>query len=215
MKRGFAIVIAILAVTLGAQQGAAQPSTPEADQCRSPLIVDAPDFPVIASPAPPTPTPLSDGTAPSAAFASPAPEPLVPAPEEVVAGVEALAESLAACISSGDTAVVAELTSAEFRGDLYGGGERLSVEEYVEIVAGGEPVPTRIENLTNVQFDGIRTVGADLTLVRGNQLLLERWTFLFIESRASGGTPVAANEGSWRAHRIQPLGAPDFSRSEE
>ena len=214
MKTGIGILIVIFSLVLPAQQVKAQSSTPVASKCQTRMVVSVPDFPEIPKVVPATGTPETpDKSSDATPVSSPTNDPSVPASDEVSVAVESVTISLAACISDGDTAAVSELTSAEFRGDLYGGGERLSVEEYVEIVNEAPPVPTRIISVSNVEFNGIRTVRADVTLVRGNQLLLEQWTFLFRDDTSVDGTPVAANQGLWRAHRIVPLGMPDLPGS--
>ncbi len=215
MNRGIVIATVILAALLSPQQAGAQtPKHVATGDCRPNLVVFTPEFPPMPTVAPPTPTQRSDGTDPSGTLATPTAEPLVQASDEIVSEVEAVAVSLAACISSGNTVAVAELTSAEYRGDLYGGGERLSVEEYEEIVAEGPLVPTRIISVENVLVNGIQTVRADVTVVRGNQMLLEQWTFLYRDITATNGTPVPAGQGAWRAHRISPLGTPDVGDAE-
>lgn len=215
MNRGITVVVVILAVLLSTQQAGAQTPEPlSGDDCQSNLVVSTPDFPPVPTEAPPTPTQRSDGTDPSGVLASPTVEAVVPASDEIAGEVEAVAVSLAACISAGNTSAVVELTSAEYRGDLYGGGERLSVEEYEEIAAEGPLVPTRVVAVENVMVNGTQTVRADVTIVRGNQILLEQWTFLYRDLTAISGTPVPAGQGAWRAHRLSPLGTPELDSAE-
>ncbi|MBX3071989.1 MAG: hypothetical protein KF883_15900 [Thermomicrobiales bacterium] len=198
MRRNIFIALAILASIVVSQQATAQQSTPTADQCQTGLLVPTPDFPAVPTVAAPAASP---GATPEAA----APRAAIPATNDVTAEVDALARSLAACISSGNAVAVGELTTAEYRGDLYGGGERLSLEDYLAIVSSAPLVETQVISVSNATFDGMLTVSADVQLIRGHQLFHERWTFLFREVSGDTGTPVADGQGVWRAHRIQPL----------
>ena len=213
MKTGIAIVIVIFALVLPAQQVDAQSATPVATECEPELSFPPPTFRRFRrSLRQPAHRELRKELRCNSSFVTHK-RPINSGQRRSPLPKLKPGHSLAACISDGDTTAVSELTSAEYRGDLYGGGERLSVEEYVEIVNEAPPVPTRIVSVSNVEFNGIRTVRAEVTLVRGNQLLLEQWTFLFRDDTGVDGTPVAANQGHWRAHRIVPLGMPDLPDS--
>lgn len=194
MKRLF-FIVAILASMSTMQQAGAQTGTPTTNGCRTNVLVTAPEFPNLPS----VPT--------VAANATPVTQPAaaIPASDMVLAEIEDTASALASCISIGNIEAVGELTTSEFRGDLYGGGERLALDDYLAIAAAAPLVPTNIVSVSNATFDGALSASADIVLVRGHQLFHERWSFLFREIKAQAGTPVVTKQGIWRAHRLEPL----------
>jgi hypothetical protein len=140
----------------------------------------------------------------------PAPAPVFIVDIEVAAQIDQVVRSLAACLTEGDFEGVAELTTADFRGDAYGGGERLSRSDYLALAQGAPVVPVRILAISHPVFNGMRTVAADVEFVAGHQLRLERWTFVFRETNLSeiSASPIPASvtgTGRWLAHHIEPL----------
>ncbi len=191
MKRGIVIALAILASVFGIEQVSAQEATPVADGCVAPADISAPEFPAMASSPEPAATPAAVET--------------VPAGDLIAEQVSAIANSLAACLSASDVDGITSLTTAEFLGDMFGGGERLSPEEFRTIVTGAPVIETRIVAVENVRFSGLSTVSADVELVYGHQLLAEEWTFLYRDLGPTDGTSIDSTQGSWRAHGIAPL----------
>lgn len=199
MKRGIVIALAILASGFGLEQVSAQQATPVAQGCVAPADVSAPEFPSAAS--------SPQAVATPEAVASPQTAESVPAGDLIAEQVAAIAKSLAACLSASDVNGITSLTTAEFLGDMFGGGERLSPEEFRAIVTGAPVIETRIIDVDNVRFNGLSTVSAEVQLVYGHQLLFEEWTFLYRDLGPTDGTSIDSTQGFWRAHGIAPLEA--------
>jgi hypothetical protein len=129
--------------------------------------------------------------------------------------VEQVAESLAACLTDGNAEGVADIATADFLGDAFGGGERLARDDYIALAASAPVVPMRIVEFGQPVYTGMRTVAADVELIAGNQMRRERWTFVFrTESESDPATPEtpatptttkASGEGRWMAHRMESL----------
>jgi hypothetical protein len=196
-----ALIVAAVVSWPGVTSTAAQTPAAARAQCVPPQIVESPGFPeTVASPmASPIASPA----------ASPSPVAALPVDLDTVATIERIAQQLAACLTDGNADGVADLTTADFRGEAFGGGLRMSRADYLILSETAPVIPTRIVSIQNVSFSGLRTVAADIGLVAGNQLRLERWTFVFRSDTVSDpSTPIAAGEpreGYWLAHHLEPL----------
>lgn len=198
VRRIVGIVVAVIALVETGSAGIAQIASPAASGCQISPVVQEPAFPA-ASESPVAASPV----------ASPA-EPAVAVDPETAAQVEQVTQSLAACLTDGNAEGVADIATPDFLGDAFGGGERLSRDDYVALAANAPVIPTRIVAIGQPVYSGMRTVAADIELVAGNQLRLERWTFVFRTGSESGpstptATTKAAAEGRWLAHRAEPL----------
>jgi hypothetical protein len=199
-------IIGLLLVIVGLvgaaiSEARAQGGSPSPDECREPAVVSAPGFPETEGPAKASPA--------ASPRATPLPVTNDPVSPETAQQIAETAQSLAACISEGNVDGVVALATSEFLGDLYSGGERLSAEEYRALAALAPVVPIHIRSVSEPVFDGLSTASADIEFVAGNQLRLERWTFLFRHrTQPSDGTaPGTDLPGVWLAHRTTPLEA--------
>jgi uncharacterized cupredoxin-like copper-binding protein len=131
----------------------------------------------------------------------PAPDPIELLSDELTA----VAESLAACLSTGDAKTVTELAAERYLGQLFGSSVPFSRDEYVAIALELTPIPTRIVSLENVTPSSDDRATALVTQVVGNQLQRAEWTF---EPAPSGER--RSGESRWRlaGERQQPVSAP-------
>ncbi len=149
-----------------------------------------------------------DGTA-TAGVSLPAATPVaatpVPPPPDPIAllteELTAVSESLAACLTEGDSETVTELAGERYLGQLFGGSVPLSAEDYIAIADALTPVPTRIVALDDVAQPADERATALVTQVVGNQLVRAEWSF---EQVASGER--RAGQSRWRlsGERQQP-----------
>lgn len=149
-----------------------------------------------------------DEPAAATAVASPVATPVKPAPdpsELLDRELTAVAESLAACLSKGDTETVTQLAAERYLGQLFGSSVPFSRDQYEAIASELTPVPVRIVSLEDVTLSGDDRATALVTQIVGNQLLRAEWTF----EPAPGGER-RARESKWRlaGERQQPVPAP-------
>jgi hypothetical protein len=170
---------------------AASASTPTAGTGSSIIEIEGADEPGAA-----TPVSVREATP-----VQPARDPVELLGEELTA----VAESLAACLSTGDAETVTELAAERYLGQLFGSSVPFSRDEYVAIASELTPVPTRIVSLEDVTLSDDDRATALVTQVVGNQLLRAEWTF---EPAPSGER--RAGDSSWRlaGERQQPVPAP-------
>lgn len=189
-----ALLLATVAVaanrptTVSAQSGtptAATPAVASAD-CKPPALVPAPAFPASLSTA-------GNGT-PTAAIAV-----------DSASGeqIEALVNSLAACLTTGNAETVAQLVTDRYLADAYGAGERLTKEDYLALAPSAPVIPVSVVFIGQMSFASSDTAVAQVVTVQGNQLRTEEWTFLFRQSRDVSATPTATSgEGHWLVHQV-------------
>ncbi|HEX2282472.1 MAG TPA: hypothetical protein VHG52_12005 [Thermomicrobiales bacterium] len=170
---------------------AASASTPTAGTGSSIIEIEGADEPGAT-----TPVSVHEATP-----VQPTPDPVELLGEELTA----VAESLAACLSTGDAETVTELAAERYLGQLFGSSVPFSRDEYVAIASELTPVPTRIVSLEEVTLADDDRAMALVTQVVGNQLLRAEWTF---EPAPSGER--RAGESRWRlaGERQQPVPAP-------
>jgi hypothetical protein len=195
-RRFLGLIVALIALTQSESATIAQTASPTAVACQTSPTVPEPAFPATASPA----------ASPAASPVKAATHAVEPA---VATQIEQLVQALAACLSEGNAAGVADIATADYLGDAFGGGERLSRNDYLALAATAPVIPVRVVAISEPAYTGMRTAAADVELVAGNQLRLERWTFVFRLNNANDpSTPVAATaaaQGHWLAHHTEPL----------
>ncbi len=204
MIRLFSLVVVVFAVGLSTvSDTVALQDLKTPDSCLGTPIVTEPDFPEIAPAASP--------------IASPVPSPVAaeivrsvePVDGQIIQQLETLVRSLAACMSAGDAQGIATLTTADYRGIVYGGGVRLSQADFISLMESAPVLPVRVVAVSNGGFTGMRTVSSDVELVVGNQLLQERWTFVFRSADVpSDGTAIESTEqrsGFWLVHGVETM----------
>ncbi len=171
-----------------ATPSAATPSAAAAD-CAPPALVPAPAIPESVAAA-------SNGT----------PVAVVAADQATVDQIDALVDSLAACLTSGNAPAVAELVTDRYLGDAYGAGQRMTKEDYLALAPTAPVVPVTVVSVDRIDFDSKETVTAQVVTIQGNQLRTEDWTFIFRRSRAVSATPAAGpGEGLWLVHQVSVL----------
>ncbi len=151
---------------------------------------------------------FSAATPVSAVVATPVATPVQPAPDPVEVLTEeltAISESLATCLSEGDTETVTQLASERYLGQLFGSSVPFSREEYLALASELTPIPTRIVAVEDVTLSADDRATALVTQVVGNQLLHAEWTF-----EPAPGDERRAGESVWRlaGERQQPVSAP-------
>jgi hypothetical protein len=186
------LLVAMVAVIGSGPNGvSAQSATPVAPSpaadvagCAAPPLAIAPNVPGA-----------SNGT----------PAPVVAVDQQTGDAIRALVGSLAACLTNGDAAAVAELVTDRYLGDAYGGGERMTKEDYLALAPSAPVVPVQVVSVGQINFASDDTVTAQVITVQGNQLRTEEWTFLFRRNRQPSATPQAGGEGHWLVHQVAVL----------
>jgi hypothetical protein len=197
VRRTIGIVVAIAALLDMGSVGLSQTASPSASACQISPVVPAPAFPAT-----------SESPVPASPVASPD-RPDNAVEPEVAAQVEQVARALAACLTDGNAEGVADVATADYLGDAFGGGERMPQSDYIALAVNAPVIPIQIVAIGQPVYTGMRTVAAEVELIAGNQLRLERWTFVFRDSdEGSPSTPVAATpeaQGRWMAHGLESL----------
>ncbi len=155
---------------------------PARDACLVPEAAAA--TPGVASPvALPTATPAASPQA-------------IPATADpvIAAQVEAVVRALAACLTAGRPDVVAELVTERYLGQMYGGGDRMSRDEFLALARTLPAIPLTILAVTDVRLDGPREASVTVESVLGNQLQRGIWTLTRGSSRAR-----------WRVDHVEAL----------
>ncbi|MEZ4531089.1 MAG: hypothetical protein R2855_08660 [Thermomicrobiales bacterium] len=177
------LVLALLALTQSPTGIAAQSATPvAANACADPGLVPAPDVPEGVS-----------ASTPSALYGV-----------DVATGdaIQSVIEALASCLTAGDAETVTVLVTDRYLADAYGGGERMTKEDYLALAPSAAVIPVTVVSIGQINFTGSDTASAQVITVQGNQLRTEEWTFLFRPSRSTAATPTAAGEGHWLVHQV-------------
>lgn len=126
---------------------------------------------LAATPAGATPVAFPLATPVASPEASPA-----NADPATVAQVETVIRALAACLTAGRPEAVADLVTERFLGQMYGGGDRLSREEYLALSQTLPAIPLTILTITGTRLDDAKTATAVVESVLGNQLQRGIWT---------------------------------------
>lgn len=179
----------------------AQSATPvAAGDCAPPPPAMAPDVPE---------TQISGTPA-----ATPAPVTRVDQATESV--IHEVIDSLAACLTAGNAETVTTLVTERYLGDAYGGGERMTRDDYVALAPMAPVVPVTVVSVGEIVFSGDDTATTRVVTIQGKQLRTEDWTFLFVRSRTASATPTVG-EGAWLVHQVTllPSTAPDGASSVE
>lgn len=166
--------------------------------------------PVAAIPGcnPPALAPLPNIPAAVGASSNGTPAPVVAVDSQTAEQITALVDSLAACLTSGNAASVAELVTDRYLADAYGGGERMTREDYLALAPSAPVVPVTVVSIDRIGFASSDTATATVITVQGNQLRTEDWTFLFRRNRQPSATPQAGNaagDGQWLVHQVAAL----------
>ncbi|MBA3450564.1 MAG: hypothetical protein H0T18_05065 [Chloroflexia bacterium] len=131
---------------------------------------------------------------------SPPPDPIALLTRELTV----VSESLAACLSAGDSEMVTELAGERYLGQLFGGSVPLPKEEYIAIADGLTPVPARIVAVADVVQTADDQATALVTQVVGNQLVRADWSFALV-----GRGERRAGESRWQVSGERQQPAPD------
>ena len=114
-------------------------------------------------------------------------------------------DSLAACLTAGNPEIVAQLVTDRYLADAYGGGERMTKEDYIALAPLAPVVPVTIVSVGQIGLTASDTAAAAVVTIQGNQLRSEEWTFLFRRNRQVSATPTAGGEGHWLVHQVTVL----------
>ncbi len=190
---GLLAALLLAAVALVADRpGAAlaQSATPVASvDCASPALVAAPNVPEAVTDSTPAATPVA----------------VVAVDQDTEQAIDAVIDSLTACLTSGNADTVAELVTDRYLADAYGGGERMTKEDYLALAPFAPVIPFTLVSVGEIGFSSKDTATAQVITIQGNQLRTEEWTFLFRRSRQASATPTAAGEGHWLVHQVALL----------
>lgn len=134
-------------------------------------------------------------------------EPGEPPSAELVAGIETLVETVAACQSDGDAERLASLVTPGYLGDAFAGGGRLSEEAYLALAPELPRAFLGIRSVEGVRVASSGNVSAIVTAVRARQLIKAQWKFV----------PDEATEGRWLvdAAAALPVEPPDGADTAE
>jgi len=102
--------------------------------------------------------------------------------------VEAVARSLAACLSDGNNPLVARLATGSYLGQIFGGGPSLAEDEFLALVEDLPAIRTEIRSISDIQVQ-TDTASADVVSIVGHQLLHARWNFVRDASPRDDETP--------------------------
>jgi hypothetical protein len=186
------LVLLLASLALAAAQpgtAVAQSATPVASgDCAPPAPAAAPDVPDSAEGSTPSATPVA----------------AVGVDDATGQAIADLIDSLAACLTSGNAETVTELVTDRYLADAYGGGERMTREDYLALAPFAPVIPVSVVSVGQIQFSGQDTATAQVVTVQGNQLRNEEWTFLFRLNRQASATPTAG-EGHWLVHQVALL----------
>lgn len=114
---------------------------------------------------------------------------------ELVAGIETLIETVAACQSDGDAKRLAALVTPGYLGDAFAGGGRLSVDAYLALAPELPRAFLGIRKIEGVRVASSGNVSAEVTAVRARQLIKTQWRFV----------PDEAKDGRWLVDGAKPL----------
>jgi len=126
---------------------------------------------------------------------------------ELVAEIETLIETVAACQSDGDAKRLASLVTPGYLGDAFAGGGRLSEEAYLALAPDLPRAFLGIRSVEGVRVASSGNVSAIVTAVRARQLVKAQWKFI----------PDEATEGRWLvdAAAALPVEPPDGADAAE
>ena len=110
-----------------------------------------------------------------------------PPSDELVAGIETLIETVAACQSDSDAKRLASLVTPGYLGDAFAGGGRLSEEAYLALAPEMPRAFLGIRSVEGIRVASSGNVSANVTAVRARQLVKAQWRFI----------PDEAKEGRW------------------
>jgi hypothetical protein len=186
-----ALLLAAVALVANRPGGVvAQSATPVASaDCAPPSPVAAPNVPDAV-----------DGSTPAAT-----PEAVVGVDDATGAAIGDVIDALGACLGAGNAETVTELVTDRYLADAYGGGERMTKEDYLALAPSAPVIPFSIVSVGQIGFSGQDTATAQVITVQGNQLRTEEWTFLFRLNRQASATPTAGGEGHWLVHQVSLL----------
>jgi hypothetical protein len=129
-----------------------------------------------------------------------------PADAATVAAIERAVRTLAACQTEGESEAVVELVTERYLGAVYGGGGRLSREEYLALAPALPAIAVTVESVTDVRIESDRRANADVVTVVGNQLVRGRWTFVLAATGdATTGAATAGADARWQLDTVAPL----------
>ena len=114
---------------------------------------------------------------------------------ELVAGIETLVETVAACQSDGNAKRLAALVTPGYLGDAFAGGGRLSAEAYLALAPELPRAFLGVRDIADVRVASSGNVSAVVTAVRARQLVKAQWRFV----------PDPAEEGRWLVDGADPL----------
>jgi hypothetical protein len=115
----------------------------------------------------------------------------------IAADIDHAVRLLAACLSEGRSAAVAELVTEKYLGAVYGGGDRLSREEYLALAPDLPAIAVAVNSVDDVKLDSNNRASADVVTVVGNQLEHGRWTF--VQSTDATGKKI------WQVDAVESL----------
>lgn len=117
-----------------------------------------------------------------------------PSPE-LVAGIETLVETVAACQSEGQAKRLAAIVTPRYLGDAFAGGGELPVDAYLALAPELPRAFLGIRSVENVRVASSGNISAEVTAVRARQLVRAQWRFV----------PDPAKEGRWLVDGAKPL----------
>jgi hypothetical protein len=112
------------------------------------------------------------------------------------AQIEQTVRLLAACLSEGRSTAVADLVTEKYLGAVYGGGDRLSREEYLALAPDLPSISVAVNSVSDIKIGPNNQASADVVTVAGNQLEHGKWSF--IKTSDAGGDV-------WHLDSVEPL----------
>ena len=123
------------------------------------------------------------------------------------AQIEQVVAAVAACQTSGDYQTLTDLVSTTYLSDVYGGGARLSVAQFLQLSKDLPAQAVEIQSVSDVRVNAKGVISADVVSIAGRQLLHGRWSFV-AKVDASGdntGTEAGQSNGTWVVDSVTPL----------
>ena len=110
---------------------------------------------------------------------------------QVRAGLTELVQAVAACQTAGDYETMSRLVSQKYLGKVYGGGPSMSRATFLELAKSFPPTRVRFRDFEDFRLNESEAL-ASVKLIVGNQLTLDRMTF--IESNTAGAWLIDSAE---------------------
>jgi hypothetical protein len=124
---------------------------------------------------------------------------------DAAAQIDLLVRTIAACQSQRRVKTLTHLVSEGFLGDVYAGGGKITVQEFIAFGRTLPDLPVTIVSVSDVRLDGEEHATAEVVSIVGNQLVRARWSFVFHTESSGDDTGDEVPVGVWIATGVSAL----------